>query len=109
MKREQQETEPTPEKIKAARKAAGLSQSAAALAFRTAFETSLRIVPPQHPISYLYLLTFDRSQAMMIPSTDGGTEMDTMGSYSFLGELSAEEYQELKDEINAPWPEEEQQ
>ncbi len=35
--------------------------------------------------------------------------MDTMGSYSFLGELSAEEYQELKDEINAPWPEEEQQ
>lgn len=37
------------------------------------------------------------------------TEMDTMGSYSFLGELSAEEYQELKDEINAPWPEEEQQ
>jgi len=30
MKREQQETEPTPEKIKAARKAAGLSQSAAA-------------------------------------------------------------------------------
>lgn len=33
--------------------------------------------------------------------------MDTMGSYSFLGELSAEEYQELKDEINAPWTEEE--
>ena len=30
MKREQQETEPTPEKIKAARKAAGLSQSSAA-------------------------------------------------------------------------------
>jgi len=30
MKREQQETEPTPEKIKAARKAAGLSQSVAA-------------------------------------------------------------------------------
>lgn len=30
MKREHQETEPTPEKIKAARKAAGLSQSAAA-------------------------------------------------------------------------------
>lgn len=33
--------------------------------------------------------------------------MDAMGSYSFLGELSAEEYQELQEEINAPWPNDE--
>ncbi len=33
--------------------------------------------------------------------------MDAMGSYSFLGELSAEEYAELREELNAPWPEEE--
>jgi hypothetical protein len=33
--------------------------------------------------------------------------MDAMGSYSFLGELSAQEYTELKKELNAPWPEEE--
>lgn len=34
--------------------------------------------------------------------------IDAMGSYSFLGELTAQEYTELKDEINAHWPEEEQ-
>ena len=33
--------------------------------------------------------------------------MDAMGSYSFLGELSAQEYSELKEELNAPWTEEE--
>lgn len=33
--------------------------------------------------------------------------MDAMGSYSFLGELSAEEYVELREELNAPWSEEE--
>lgn len=32
-----------------------------------------------------------------------------MDAYEFLGSLSGEEYQELKDEINAPWHEEEQQ
>lgn len=35
--------------------------------------------------------------------------MDEMGSYSFLGELSAQEYIELREEINAPWPEEDAQ
>ena len=29
-----------------------------------------------------------------------------MGSYWFLGQLSAEEYEELRKELNAPWPDE---
>ena len=29
-----------------------------------------------------------------------------MGSYWFLGQLSAEEYEELQAEINAPWDDE---
>lgn len=35
--------------------------------------------------------------------------VEVMGSYSFLGELSAQEYIELKEELNAPWPEEDAQ
>lgn len=31
-----------------------------------------------------------------------------MGSYEFLGELSAEEYDEFMEELNQPWPEDEE-
>ena len=30
-----------------------------------------------------------------------------MGSYEFLGEMSAEEYEAFREELNQPWPEDE--